>query len=315
VLARGVNLAYALRAQQNEHPSSYVSRAFLSAFANRRRSPRALLLVVPGMLVAMLLASAGTAAAHHPIEANGYARPSDPRPPKSQPIGYDVSYPQCGGSLPKNVAFGIVGVNRGIVFSANPCLGAGNVASELAWAGRDAELYANTGNPGPELSSRWPIGQATPRVCAAAHPDTADCAYDYGWNAAADSYATAVKAYISVGWAEPGATRTPVANHWWLDVESANSWRAETSLNVAALQGGADYLASVGAASVGFYSAPFMWADIVGSTSAFAEYQSWVAGASTLQGAQSRCAGDGFTGGGVALTQYFAKGFDADYRC
>jgi hypothetical protein len=54
---------------------------------------------------------------------------------------------------------------------------------------------------------------------------------------------------------------------------------------------------------------------IVGSTSAFAEYPSWVAGASTLQGAQSRCAGDGFTGGGVALTQYFAYGFDADYRC
>src|SRR5215211_1131632 len=64
------------------------------------------------------------------------------------------------------------------------------------------------------------------------------------------------------------AGRTPVANHWWLDVESANSWRADDSLNVAALQGGADYLVSVGAASVGFYSAPFMWADIVGSTSA-----------------------------------------------
>jgi hypothetical protein len=270
---------------------------------------------MPGVVVVMLLASAGTAAAHHPIDSAAYARPSNQRPPKSQPIGYDVSYPQCGGPLPRNVAFGIVGVNRGIVFSANPCLGAGNGASELAWAGRDAELYANTGNPGPDLSSHWPIGQATPRVCSADHPDTADCAYDYGWNAAADSYATAVKAYISLGWAEPGATRTPVANQWWLDVESANSWRADDSLNVAALQGGVEYLASRGAASVGFYSAPFMWADIVGSTSAFAEYPSWVAGAGTLQGARRRCAGDGFTGGGVALTQYFAYGFDADYRC
>jgi hypothetical protein len=84
---------------------------------------------------------------------------------------------------------------------------------------------------------------------------------------------------------------------------------------VAALQGGADYLASVGAVSVGFYSAPFMWTDIVGDASTFAGYPSWVAGASTLQGAKSRCAGDGFTGGGVVLAQYFAHGFDANYRC
>jgi hypothetical protein len=265
------------------------------------------------MTVLMLLASAGTAAAHRPTDA--YARPSSQIPPGPQPIGYDISYPQCDGRFPRNVAFGIVGVNRGIVFSANPCLGAGDGPSELAWAGPSAELYANTGNPGPELSSRWPVGQTTPRTCAADDPDTADCAYDYGWNAAADSYATAVKAYISLGWAQPAATRTPVANHWWLDVETANSWRADASLNVAALQGGADYLASVGAASVGFYSAPFMWADIVGGTTAFAEHPSWVAGASTLQGAQSRCAGDGFTGGGVELAQYFAHGFDANYRC
>jgi hypothetical protein len=267
------------------------------------------------MAVLMLLASAGTAAAHRPADSAAYARPSSQKPPKAQPIGYDISYPQCGGPFPRNVAFGIVGVNRGIVFSANPCLGAGSGPSELAWAGLDAELYANTGNPGPELSSRWPTGQTTPRDCSAADPDTADCAYDYGWNAAAASYATAVKAYISLGWAQPGAERTPVANHWWLDVETANSWRADDSLNVAALQGGVDYLVSVDAASVGFYSAPFMWTDIVGETSAFAEYPSWVAGASTLQGAQSRCAGDGFTGGGVELAQYFAHGFDANYRC
>jgi hypothetical protein len=176
-------------------------------------------------------------------------------------------------------------------------------------------LYANTGNPGPELSSRWPIGQSSPRVCSAQNPDSADCAYDYGWNAAADSYAAAVRAYVSLGWAAPGATRTPVANDWWLDVETANSWRLDTSLNVAALQGAVAYLESVGAASVGFYSAPFMWEEITGGTTAFAGHATWVAGASTLKGAQARCLGDGFTGGGVALAQFPYKGFDGNIRC
>ena len=230
-------------------------------------------------------------------------------------VGYDISYPQCGSPFPRDPAFGIVGVNRGIVFSANPCLGAGSGSSELAWAGLHAGLYANTGNPGPQLSSHWPAGQNSPRVCAAAQPDTADCAYDYGWNAAADAYATAVSAYISLGWAEPGATRTPVANSWWLDVETANSWRTNTALNVAALQGGADYLRSVGAASVGFYSTSTMWSQITGSATAFAAYGSWVAGASTLRAAKARCGGSGFTGGGVELSQYPKNGFDANYPC
>jgi hypothetical protein len=264
----------------------------------------------------LLAVSAGPVAARGLAESDvGSTRGSTPKPPKATEVGYDISYPQCGGPFPRDAAFGIVGVNRGIVFDANPCLGAGNGPSQLAWAGRDAQLYANTGNPGPELSTRWPVGQTSPRTCSADDPDTADCAYDYGWNAAADSYASAVRAYISLGWAAAGADRTPVANHWWLDVETANSWRGDDGLNVAALQGAVAYLESVGAASVGFYSAPFMWADITGGTTAFADHASWVAGASTLQGARSRCGGGGFTGGGVEMTQYFAKGFDANYRC
>ena len=144
--------------------------------------------------------------------------------------------------------------------------------------------------------------------------DTADCAYDYGWNAAADSYANAVAAYVSLGWAPPDSTRTPVANHWWLDVETANSWREDPSLNVAALQGAVDYLASVGAASVGIYSAPRMWSQVAGGSSAFADLPSWVAGASTLNGARNGCGGPGLTGGTIQLTQYLS-GFDADYPC
>jgi hypothetical protein len=138
--------------------------------------------------------------------------------------GYDLSYPQCGAAFPAPGAVSIVGVNGGKPFGVNPCLGTGSSASELQWAGANAMLYANTADPGPALSSHWPNGQTSPRYCDATNDNTADCAYDYGWNAAADSYADAVNAYISLGWAAPGATRTPQANQWWLDVESANSW-------------------------------------------------------------------------------------------
>jgi hypothetical protein len=235
--------------------------------------------------------------------------------PVSGSVGYDISYPQCGGPFPKKAAFGLVGVNRGIAFRANPCLGTGSGPSELRWAGMDAELYANTGNPGPKLSTRWPIGQTYPRRCTASEPNSSGCSFDYGWNAARDSYATAVQAYVELGWAPEGATRTPVANLWWLDVETANSWRAKLALNIAALRGAVSFLESVDAASVGFYSAPHMWREITGDTAAFAGYPSWVAGALTKSGARSRCNGSGFTGGGVELAQYRSGGFDADYRC
>ena len=271
------------------------------------------MLVAPILAVALLTMTGGMALGRVPASID------EETAALNTLTGYDISYPQCGGAYPGNIAFGIVGVTRGIAFSANPCLGAGGTgASQLKWAGRNARLYMNTGNPGPKLSSHWPIGQTSPRACATASSpgtDTANCAYDYGWNSATNAYATAVKAYVSLGWAASGSTRTPVANRWWLDVETANSWRTNVSLNVTALHGAADYLKSVGAASVGFYSAGNMWTQITGGTTAFAAYPSWVAGASTLHGAKASCLRPAFTGGSVTFAQYFASGFDADYPC
>ena len=270
----------------------------------------AILPVVAGLV--LLAASPATVAAAR--ETSSAARPGS-----APSVGYDISYPQCGGPFPTNPAFGIVGVNRGIVFSPNPCLGTGNGPSELAWAGGlQAQLYANTGNPGPALSTHWPNGQTFPRECntgASPGADTANCAYDYGWNAAADSYQTAVRAYISLGLAPAGATATPAPNAWWLDVETGNSWRSDVSLNVAALQGAVAYLQSAGVASIGFYSTQQQWNQITGGTLLFGAHQSWVAGATTSRQARNYGGGSAFTGGVVALAQYFAKGFDADLRC
>jgi len=240
--------------------------------------------------------------------------------------GYDISYPQCHASFPTPPYFGIVGVNGGRPFSANPCLGTGDGPSELVWPGmtvglspvEPAQLYANTADPGPALSTHWPNGQISPKPCnTATNPgsDTAECAFDYGWNAATDSYQDAVNASISLGWADSGATRTPGANAWWLDVETANSWTSNTSFNVDDLQGEVDYLSSVGAPSIGFYSTALDWQTITGGTSRFAAYPSWIPGASSLVQAQGDCASPGVTGGRVALTQYPDNGFDGDYRC
>jgi hypothetical protein len=278
------------------------------------RPIRFVALAIMPMLAGLVLLAASPATVAAARDTTSAARPS-PGPS----VGYDISYPQCGGPFPTNPAFGIVGVNRGIVFSPNPCLGAGNGPSELAWAGGvQAQLYANTANPGPALSTHWPNGQTLPRECnTAGSPgaDTANCAYDYGWNAAADSYQTAVRAYISIGLAPAGATSTPQANAWWLDVETGNSWRSDVTLNVAALQGAVAYLQSAGVTNIGFYSTQQQWNQITSGTLLFGAHQSWVAGATTSRQARNNCGGGAFTGGLVALAQYFAKGFDADLRC
>lgn len=273
-------------------------------------------LILAGILVmASQLALAGSAAAAVPT-GDGLANAPVAAGPGGHggggggtaTRGYDISYPQCGGAYPANPLFGIVGVNDGIVLSVNPCL-----ASEIAWAGGAAgQLYANTGNPGPLVSSHWPLGQTSPRYCDRANPDTADCAFDYGFNAAQQSYQTAAAAY-----AQLGLTSSPTTTRWWLDVETSNSWRSDTTLNVAALQGEVAYLRDmVGITQIGFYSTQQQWDTITGGTLVFNANPSWLAGALSLKGARDRCTRASFTGSTVIVyTQYPYQGFDANYAC
>jgi hypothetical protein len=232
--------------------------------------------------------------------------------------GYDISYPQCGGSFPTNVLFGIVGVNKGIVYSANPCLGNGSGASELAWAEKyepTPVLYANTADPDPTASSHWPTGQTSPQVCDQLQLNSSSCSYDYGWNAAADSYQDAVNAYVSLGQLPAGSTKTSQPNEWWLDVEIANSWQQSTANNIAELQGEAAYLQSQGVTAIGIYANASDWQTITGGTTAFSSLPSWRPGAGSKSGASSYCGTTGVTGGLVEYSQYASSGFDADVRC
>jgi hypothetical protein len=233
-------------------------------------------------------------------------------------VGFDISFPQCGQAFPSGAAFTIVGVNGGRPYDPNPCLGNGAGASELAWAGQKADLYANTADPGPELSSHWPDGQSEPRECntpSNSGRDTPECHYDYGWNAATDSYRQAVEAERSLEWIGATATRTIAENYWWLDVENENSWTSDPSRNVAALTGETDFFRSVGVAGIGFDSNDAAWGDITGHTTAFSSYPSWTPGATSAQDAETFCGRAGLTLGGIAIVQFPTGGFDGDIRC
>ncbi|HYM84153.1 MAG TPA: hypothetical protein VEY67_08385 [Candidatus Dormibacteraeota bacterium] len=221
-------------------------------------------------------------------------------------VGSDVSWPQCNDAQPARRPFGIVGVTGGVVFMPNPCL-----AEEIGWVdAAHLQLYMNTGNAGPGVSTHWPIGHTSPRVCSAAAPDTAACAYDHGWDAAADAYAGAAAAFHNAN-----VGRSPSTVPWWLDVETTNSWRDDTSLNVADLSGALAYLLHAGVPVVGFYSTALQWGVITGGTTAFRGHPSWVAGASDQADAQAGCADPGFTGGPVDIVQFLSDGVDLDVLC
>jgi len=241
--------------------------------------------------------------------------------PVSALTGYDVSYPQCGATLPTSTGLGIVGVNDGHPFSANPCL-----SGELRWAETTVSgapaFYMNTGNPGPSYSSNWPTNQQSPRVCHGANSPA--CSYDFGWNTARISFTNAVNAETADG-SLSAASSARVA-HWWLDVETGNTWETlepgygKTATSKAndqqMLEGSIASLTNIGVTSIGAYSTPSQWHTITGGTdSTFPAVPVWVPGYATLSSAQVACTSPSFTGGRVAMIQYPSNGLDGDYVC
>ncbi|WP_433278595.1 hypothetical protein ACQPZA_04400 [Pseudonocardia xinjiangensis] len=238
-------------------------------------------------------------------------------------MGQDVSHPQCGGTLPSNSAFGIVGINKGRPFSINPCF-----AAQYQWAaGRpfEAAVYVNTSNPAPSSSDYWPhSGAADPVLCNDGTSKTdPGCSYDYGWHAAANAFDSATQLDGSV-------TR----HIWWLDVEIANKWNGDGSSNTAMLQGMADFLLSHGVTEVGLYSTAYQWRQITGGyTAASADgYRAawkpqftplfplddaplWIATYGTSDRARTTCT-TSFTGGRTKLVQFSQDGgFDSNLAC
>ena len=244
-------------------------------------------------------------------------------------VARDVSFPQCGGSMPRELGatYGVLGTNNGTSFTRNPCL-----VAELAWAKRlpsPPALYANTANPGPRHSGHWPLGQRIPRLCTSSDPNSTGCSYDYGWNAGLQALAVAADAAQRLHHVDRANAFHRAANvDWWLDVETMNSWQAVEGhvttvaqrRDVATLVGEMDALRSAGVGRVGVYSTAYQWNLITGGTkvthSTFAGTPQWLAGYGSHTAATRGCAQRGFTGGPVVMTQYLGRdGFDADVLC
>jgi hypothetical protein len=232
------------------------------------------------------------------------------------PSGNDVSYPQCGKTLPSQQAFGIVGVNEGLANTTNPCL-----ADEIAWAQNSSGItrqpkvsfYVNTANPGNLRVTDWPVNNYDPitdvvvtdpyGVCAGG--DDRACAWQYGWNIAELDAQTR-------GVSNPGQYR------WWLDVETITSWESSTRNNRAELEGMAAYFHHIGG-TVGIYSMTSQWdkiVKIVPSTSSLYRLAEWIPGARTLARAKANCRLAPLTGRGiVTVTQWTVSKTNHDFSC
>lgn len=248
-----------------------------------------------------LLVSPATAlAARSPFHGGGGST--------SVTTGNDISWPQCGATLPKGQLFGIVGVNDGLANNTNPCFG-----TELSWAngsaggtGQDkAALYVNTANPGNLGVADWPTTGTSTKYGSCTGGDDQACAYQYGWTMASLDATTRI------------GTSNPSGYLWWLDVETGNSWETNTANNDADLEGMTDYFQNIGA-RVGLYSTATQWHQIAGTvspTSSLHGLNSWLPGASGLSSAKANCSLPALTGGKTTVTQYVSRRLDYDYSC
>jgi hypothetical protein len=214
----------------------------------------------------------------------------DPYQPAT--TGFDISFPQCGGALPVAGSFTVVGVNDGRAFTHDPCF-----AALAASAGPQLSIYMNLNAPsqGSVQGLSGPAGQCTGN-------DTGCMAYNYGYNAALDSFTTATAAGVT-------------ASMWWLDVETANTWDSNQFNNGRTIQGALDALTQQGAVA-GIYSTGFQFGRIAGSFAPATPL--WVATGAGFDTAVEYCSPlHAFGGGTPWLTQFQTSGvpYDQDYAC
>ena len=246
-------------------------------------------------------------------------------------VGYDVSYPQCGKTLPTSQYFGIVGVNGGLASNANNCL-----ADQLVWANQSkvgsnqpkVQLYVNTANPGQIISqvTTWPTTAydlnynlpANPYGNGCAGQNDQACSWLYGWNRSIYTENIFISAASSKG------ININAGDYvWWLDVETSNTWQTGGTLalqnNTASLEGFGAYYKSKYAV-IGLYSTASQWGTITGNIISTASnlngLPNWRPSGSSLRNAITNCSATPLTSGGyIALTQYVVKGLDNDHSC
>lgn len=210
-------------------------------------------------------------------------------PYSSSSTGYDVSYPNCATAPPLAEQFAVIGLNGGRPFTANPCF-----ASEWAAADTPRAVYINTGYGAP-MFSRITSG------CAALGEG--------------QPLAPALQRAYAVGCSEAVAAENLLVGSApqmiWLDVEAANTWSNDPSLNVATLSGILDeFLDESPQTEVGVYSTVSAWRHIAGDWSSLSVPE-WVAPSSPDPfGCEA-----GFAAGPVWISQATDGTLDTDTAC
>lgn len=237
-------------------------------------------------------------------------------------LGIDISYPQCGKTVPKNQVFGVVGVNGGVATTTNGCL-----KDQLIWGNKSlggtaqdkVQLYVNTANPGGLGTTSWPTsGSNQYGTCDGT--DSLACAFQYGWNRADEDINTRFIPAANQAGINPDAS----AYKWWLDVETMNTWKPTTTTfnkqsNTAVLEGFAAKFVSSGA-RVGLYSTAYQWTqitgDVISGVSNLNGLDNWRPGGANQSTAKQACSANPLTSGGkIVLTQFISKNIDYDYVC
>jgi hypothetical protein len=301
------------------------------------------LLAAGAVATAIVLAGATSALAAKPEGHGGGG--------SSTPTGRDVSYPQCGSSLPASPAFGIVGLTGGLANDLNPCFGPTSsypsyTSSELYWAVASsvggtsqpkASLYVNTDDPGNVYNGTviadWPTSGSTPYGSCTTTTVTLSgstytvgsnsdaCAWQFGYNKAAQDANWLTSAATAINSQSPPVTVavTAASYPWWLDVETTSTWQSDSTMNVADLQGMIAGLRSAGATTVGAYSTTSQWNSITSGTSSASgslfQIPVWIPGAKNLSAAEANCSQASFSGGTVTVTQWFGRPYSGDYAC
>jgi hypothetical protein len=211
--------------------------------------------------------------------------------------GFDISFPQCGATLPSPPSFAIIGVNHGRPFTQNTCLNA-----EFTWASQGGSvvtsLHMNLSYPTGSTGSQGltsPLGDCS-------RSDKACQARNYGYNAAA----------YAVDYAR---TQGVASSYWWLDIETANQWMRDTSLNAKVIEGALTYFRNSNL-TAGVYSTAYQWAKITGGYLPSPPPPIWIAGTANRAQAAAFCSDStkAFAGGTPWLVQYVTT-LDEDYAC
>lgn len=164
--------------------------------------------------------------------------------------GFDVTFTTQNFPA-ESFGFAVIGVTRGKAFTENPRLKAGLNWSQFA-SRTAATAYMNLNAPyGSTVKGHVSSPLKCPVTTVGTTTEPTRCAgYNYGYQAAQHAYA-----YAKSRGFEPSL--------WWLDIEEANSWSPDVTVNQWTIQGAIDYLNSKGI-RVGIYSVPRMWRDIAG---------------------------------------------------